>query len=243
MAGDWIKVEENMPDKPEVWQIADILKLDGDAVAGKLLRVWAWATRNCNGDGVTSVTSIPAIDRLSGVTGFANAMIRVGWLNSADGVLSFPKFGRHCSQTAKERANTNRRVANHRNNSNADTVTDVTDEALQKPLPEKRREEKKEEIHTEGQSASPLPVRVSKVFIPPSPEEVEAYSQEIGYPLNGEAWCNSYAQKGWMVGKSKMKDWKAAVRNWKTSGYKIGHQSNQRPLLTPEDHTINPLYR
>lgn len=59
-------------------------------------------------------------------------------------------------------------------------------------------------------------------FTPPTAAEVTAYSAEIGYPLNGEAWCDSYAQKGWQVGKAKMKDWKAAVRNWKANGWTTG---------------------
>lgn len=227
MAGDWIKIEENMPDKPEVWRIAGALGIEADAVAGKLLRVWAWAGRNCNADGVTSVTVMPLLDRFAGVTGFAAAMVDSGWLVVEGDNLRFPNFGRHCSQTAKERANTNRRVAKSRSKRNAPTVTDVTPQPLQKPLPEKRREENIL-IHTEGQSATPPPVRVSKNFVPPTPEEVEAYSIEIGYPLNGQGWCDSYAQKGWMVGKSKMKDWKAAVRNWKTSRYQIGNQSYQQ---------------
>lgn len=58
--------------------------------------------------------------------------------------------------------------------------------------------------------------------IPPAPEQVEAYSAAIGYPMNGAAWCDSYAQKGWKVGKSKMKNWQAAVRNWKTNGWGEG---------------------
>ena len=29
-----------------------------------------------------------------------------------------------------------------------------------------------------------------------------------------ERFVDFYAQKGWMVGRSRMKDWKAAVRNW-----------------------------
>jgi hypothetical protein len=72
-------------------------------------------------------------------------------------------------------------------------------------------------------------------FTPPEPAEVEAYSREIGYPLNGQAWCDSYAQKGWLVGKSKMKDWKAAVRNWKSNGWK--------PNATPDNNRYDPPLR
>lgn len=61
-----------------------------------------------------------------------------------------------------------------------------------------------------------------RTTIPPEPEWVTAYSAEIGYPLNGEKWCDSYSVKGWKVGNARMKDWQAAVRNWKTNGYGQG---------------------
>lgn len=75
----------------------------------------------------------------------------------------------------------------------------------------------------------------TKRFVVPTPQEVEAYSNEIGYPLNGAAWCDSYAQKGWMVGKNKMKDWKAAVRNWKSQGWKPSASNNKRQPLPVYD--------
>ena len=59
-------------------------------------------------------------------------------------------------------------------------------------------------------------------FVPPTAKEVTDYSREIGYPLDGQAWCDKYQQKDWMVGKTRMKDWKAAVRNWKSSGWATG---------------------
>jgi hypothetical protein len=40
--------------------------------------------------------------------------------------------------------------------------------------------------------------------------------------MDGEAWCNSYEAKGWMIGKSKMKKWKAAVHKWKANGWLPG---------------------
>jgi len=55
--------------------------------------------------------------------------------------------------------------------------------------------------------------------IPPDPAEVTAYSAEIGYPMDGQAWCDHYAVKGWAIGSSKMKDWQAAVRLWKVNGW------------------------
>lgn len=55
-------------------------------------------------------------------------------------------------------------------------------------------------------------------FTPPSVEEVSAYCQERGNGVDASRFVDFYSSKGWMVGKSKMKDWKAAVRNWERSG-------------------------
>lgn len=53
-----------------------------------------------------------------------------------------------------------------------------------------------------------------KVFVPPTLDEVKNYCTERNNNVNAEKWMNFYESKGWMVGKNKMKDWKAAVRTW-----------------------------
>lgn len=55
----------------------------------------------------------------------------------------------------------------------------------------------------------------SRRFKPPSLEECMNNFQEAGSTTDeGEKFFNFYTSKGWMVGRSKMKDWKAAARNW-----------------------------
>jgi hypothetical protein len=49
----------------------------------------------------------------------------------------------------------------------------------------------------------------------PTPDEVTAYAESIGFKLNGEQFCDFYESKGWKIGKSPMVSWKAAVRTWK----------------------------
>lgn len=51
-------------------------------------------------------------------------------------------------------------------------------------------------------------------FTPPTEFEVRAYCKEKGYSVDATRFIDFYVSKGWMVGKNKMKDWKAAVRNW-----------------------------
>lgn len=113
MAGDWIKVEVTLPDKPEVVRMAKMLGVDQDAICGKLLRIWAWADQNTINGTLIPVTC-DFIDRATYCPGFSNAMKEVGWLEGEDGGLTFPRFDRHNGQTAKQRADTNRRVAKSR---------------------------------------------------------------------------------------------------------------------------------
>lgn len=51
-------------------------------------------------------------------------------------------------------------------------------------------------------------------FIPPTVEEVRAYCEERQNGIDSEQFVDFYSSKGWMIGKNKMKDWKAAVRTW-----------------------------
>lgn len=61
-----------------------------------------------------------------------------------------------------------------------------------------------------------------KVFSPPTVEEVRAYCTERGNSVDPEAFVDFYASKGWMIGKNKMKDWKAAVRTWEQGDKRKG---------------------
>ena len=51
-------------------------------------------------------------------------------------------------------------------------------------------------------------------FIKPTLNEVEDYCKERSNGIDAQQFINFYESKGWMVGKSKMKDWKACVRTW-----------------------------
>ena len=53
-------------------------------------------------------------------------------------------------------------------------------------------------------------------FTPPTPDDVRAYCSEKGFQVDAVRFCDFYASKGWRVGSSPMKDWRAAVRTWAT---------------------------
>ena len=61
---------------------------------------------------------------------------------------------------------------------------------------------------------------IKEKFVKPTIEEIEVYSNEIGAGIDAEQFFYWYEAKGWMIGKNKMKDWKAAVRTWKRKNKK-----------------------
>lgn len=78
------------------------------------------------------------------------------------------------------------------------------------PQQEKRREEKTGDM---GQQAT------RATFTPPSIEDVSAYCLERKNRIDAGHLVDHYTARGWMIGKNKMKDWKAAVRTWERNNF------------------------
>lgn len=114
MSASWIKMRNNLDTNPRVIAMASMLDVPELHVIGMLWKVWAWADQHSVDGNAIYVTDV-TLDRFVSVTGFAKAMRCVGWLEGENNKLSFPKFCEHNGQTAKKRAETNVRVAKHRN--------------------------------------------------------------------------------------------------------------------------------
>ncbi len=81
----------------------------------------------------------------------------------------------------------------------------------------KRWERYRKEHGLDAPTAAPVAPQQegkAKRFARPSVEEVRAYCAERGNAVNAEAFVDFYESKGWKVGNSPMKDWRAAVRTW-----------------------------
>ena len=77
-----------------------------------------------------------------------------------------------------------------------------------------------------------VPTKPSKRFAPPTVDEVRAYCRERGNCVNPQRFVDYYSSNGWMVGKNKMKDWKAAVRTW---------EQKEKPQGRPAPKSSNPF--
>ena len=53
-----------------------------------------------------------------------------------------------------------------------------------------------------------------EVFIKPSIDEIRNYILDDNLNVDANTFFDYYESNGWVVGKNKMKDWKATLRNW-----------------------------
>lgn len=91
-----------------------------------------------------------------------------------------------------------------------------TDNKPEQTSKEKEKEKEREKESENDSYCSPPPPSGPKRFVPPTLAEVQSYVAERQSPVDPQGFIDFYASKGWMVGKTPMKDWKAACRNAET---------------------------
>ena len=74
-----------------------------------------------------------------------------------------------------------------------------------------------------------------KRFVKPKVDEIEAYCKERNNSVDAQQFFDYYESKGWKVGKSPMKDWKASVRTWERNSFnnqsKVVQEEPSKPQL------------
>jgi hypothetical protein len=201
MAGDWIKMNKSLPRDPRVVRISSALKADRLRTVGGLLSAWClFDEQTANGklDGYTP----ELLDEIIGITGLADAMISVGWLEFDGESLQVPRFEEHNGQSAKRRAQDSSRKLSARK-------ADICPPAKRtKSVLEKRREEKSVITLTSNNKARG------------SMDELKAYAVGLGMPASdGESMFDHWESNGWRNGSSATKDWQAGMRKWKSQGW------------------------
>ena len=90
---------------------------------------------------------------------------------------------------------------NDNENDNEPTTNVIGDKTKEKPS---------KEVKKKGASTT----TTEKRFVRPTVEQVAEYCKERGNYVDAQRFVDFYESKGWKVGSSPMKDWKAAVRTW-----------------------------
>ena len=74
----------------------------------------------------------------------------------------------------------------------------------------------------------------SPSFIKPTREEIFNYCKERKNNIDPSQFYDFYEAKNWMIGKNKMKDWKAAVRTWEQRDNNSTLKKSSRPDVKPD---------
>lgn len=218
MAGDWIKVRTSLVNDGRVKVSAKKMNLKGNAgsvsVLGGLVTLWSLADEHADDEGVLYGYDETDINELVGIEGFAENLHR-DWIDTSGEWVKLPEYHEHNGQTAKKRAQTAKRVANHK--ANATTNAEVTQAPLPDALP---REEKRREDIKESKK---------KKFIPPSVDQVINFFDDNGYTKEHATKVFNYYQDGdWKDASGKpVKAWKQKMRgNWFKDDGKKTENSN-----------------
>ena len=102
--------------------------------------------------------------------------------------------------------------------SNFQSTSNLTASKEYKELLKELKEVKKE-LNTIKKS------KPKKIFTKPTIIEIEEYCNERNNNVNAEHFLDHYKSNGWLVGKNKMKDWKATIRTWEKNNY----NNNNKP--------------
>lgn len=174
MAGDWIKMRGNLWDDPRVSKLCDLCDCAEAQIVGGLYWLWATADQHTE-DGVMPCLTLRQIDRKTGIQGFGEALCAIGWLADHPEGVRIVNFEEHNGASAKKRAVTAKRVANHRAGNAEETQqydrgnAQVTKPALQnehtsvsRALAREREEKSREDVnHSEANASAGEPAKVT----------------------------------------------------------------------------------
>lgn len=182
MAGDWIPIQCSLPDSPKVARIASLVKIDADAVVGKLVRMWRWFGEHTT-NGVTHIGAEFIDDRVVFCVGFvaacAHPEVRYAIIDGTK--LTLPEWTRWNGSAAKTRLKDNQRRAKNRAKDVPDLSRSKRDTCPENVPPETGPENRTEQNKTE-----------SKLKNPPAPQRSAR--------KNGAPKMNGSANDGFLIG-------------------------------------------
>lgn len=143
MAGDWIKMRGNLWDDPRIARICDETGSSEATAIGALYWLWASADQHSE-DGVMPGLTLRAIDRKTGIGGFGDALVSIGWLADHPEGVRITRFEDHNGISAKKRCVDAKRKAIVRDMSDKTRTNDGHSAEEKRGISELEEEKEKE---------------------------------------------------------------------------------------------------
>lgn len=208
MAGDWVQMECDLPEKSEVFLMSKMIGVSRYEIVGRLLVFWSWCDKH-SVDGRVDAVDVNDVDDVVRLPGFASALIEAKWLSVVDGGIAIPKHERHFGKSAKSRILKSERQARWRKNRRDGTV-DAT------PSTQATTREEKS-------INNPIVPKKSRT---PSLEEWTKLAIEKGMTTQkaNSTWAY-YESINWMRGKTPITRWQQCIttclRDTRTNGSSV----------------------
>lgn len=241
----WIKITTDMFDNRKIKHLRRLP--DGNNIVLIWVMLLTLAGR-CNSGGMIFLTeNIPYTPKMladeldfeeSTVTLALQALERLGMVSTTtSGFINLPGWEDHQNIEGMEKIRESKRLAQARWREKQKALAAAVDEPVDTTVDSTENENNNadkdidKDIDKEKEDIS-LPAEAptkTKRFSPPSTEEVAAYCQERKNGIDADAFVDYYSARNWTMGKTKMKDWKAAVRTWERNRKGGGSNAYGRP--------------
>lgn len=221
---EWIKITTDMFDNRKIKYLRTLPEGNNIVLIWVMLLTMAG---RCNSGGMIFLTeNIPYTTKiLADELGFDENIVKVAiaaleklnMVTTNSGCLLIPGWEEYQNAEGLEkiREQTKLRVQKHREKQKAITDCNVTSNVTVTQCNATEEEKELEEDIDKKENTK------RKNFIPPTVDEVKEYIDSVGSQVDAESFVAFYESKGWMVGKNKMRSWKAAIVTWeKRNGLK-----------------------
>jgi len=220
MGVSWIKITTGMFDDEKI-KIIDSLP-DHDAILVIWIKLLTLAGK-CNARGCLVINdSLPYTDEMLSAVFFRplntikmalDIFEKLGMIYRSN-AIQLANWEKHQNETALEIIRENER--NRKRIQRAKQAIQITDyNNVPDNVPDKSRNVRTLDIDKDKDKEEDIRNRSkNKNFIIPTYNEVKEYCNERSNNIDAEQFIDYYTSKGWMIGKNKMKDWKAAIRTW-----------------------------
>jgi len=211
----WIKITTNIFDDEKI-RLLETLP-DGDAILVIWLKLLTMAGK-CNDCGMIYLTrDIPYNDEMlstlmkrpiNTIRLALQEFVNLGMISIIDGFIELINWNKYQNIEGLEKIKEQNRIrqAKHRQKQIENNVTSRDSNGIEKKREEKNRLDQIRIDKNRKEKKAP--------FKKPSIQEISEFLKELNSSEDAERIYYFYESKGWMVGKNKMKDWKASVRGW-----------------------------
>lgn len=214
---EWIKITTDMFDNRKIKYLRTLPEGNNIVLIWVMLLTMAG---RCNSGGMIFLTeNIPYTTKiLADELGFDENIVKVAiaaleklnMVTTNSGCLLIPGWEEYQNVEGLEkiREQTKLRVQKYREKQKTITDCNVTSNVTVTQSNATEEEKELEEDIDKKENTK------RKSFIPPTVEEVKEYIDSVGSQVDAESFVAFYESNGWMVGKNKMKSWKAAIVTW-----------------------------